>query len=130
VFSAGLPPPVVAAVLAGLDLLEKEPERLDHLRHNIRYAAKGLRELGHECQDETPIISLRVPPSMNLYDAAHQFHEAGLFVNALAYPAVPPRQQRFRISLMADHSASDIDRLLEAVQEIWWSLPNVDNGGS
>ena len=51
--------------------------------------------------------------------AAHRFHEAGLFVNAITYPAVPEHQQRFRISLMATHTRADIDRLLDCVASLW-----------
>ena len=47
-FSASLPPPVVAAVLAGLDFLRDHPERVTQLHENVAYLVKGLRAAGFE----------------------------------------------------------------------------------
>ena len=57
-FSASLSPVVVATVLAGLDVLEQEPERLWHLRQNVAYAAACLNRIGFAVQPETAIIPL------------------------------------------------------------------------
>lgn len=121
-FSASLPPTVIATVLSGLDVMEREPERLRQLWDNIAYACNGLKKLGFALDSESPIIPLIVPEGMDLREAAHRFHEAGIFVNSIEYPAVPISQQRFRVSLMATHTRQDIDRLLEVVGEIWSSL--------
>jgi glycine C-acetyltransferase len=118
-FSAALPPPVVAAVLAGLDVIESEPERISRLHENVRYAIGKLRALGLSVNTESAIIALSVPPWMNLREAAFAFHQAGIFVNAIEYPAVPVDKQRFRISVIADHTKDDIDRLAGCVETIW-----------
>jgi glycine C-acetyltransferase len=118
-FSASLPPPVIAAVLAGLDVMEAEPELLAALRENTLSAARGLRALGFEISGMTPIIPLRVPVGMNIRRMARRFHEKGIFMNMIEYPAVPVSQQRFRISLMATHMQADIDRLVSTVDSVW-----------
>ena len=118
-FSASLPPIVVAAVLAGLDVMAAEPGRLRNLHSNIRYANREFNKRGFPMQSSTPIIPLRVPVWMNIREAALRFHESGIFVNAVEYPAVPVRQQRFRISLTSDHTKSDIDRLVECAGAVW-----------
>jgi len=118
-FSASLPPVVIATVLAGLDVMEREPERAKRLHENIEYAAAALRRLGFHTPSESAIIPLRVPPGMDIRKAAKGFHERGIFVNSIEYPAVPISQQRFRISIMATHTREDIDRLVNAVQEVW-----------
>lgn len=118
-FSASLPPIVVAAVLAGLDVMEREPALRVALRANVARATRGLRKLGFEVNPAAAIIVLRVPEDMDIRRAAVRFHEAGIFVNSIEYPAVPLHEQRFRISMMATHTAADIDRLLEAVEEVW-----------
>ena len=119
VFSASLPPVVVAAVLAGLDVIEREPWLRGQVRDNIGYATEGLRRLGFEVDPPAAIIALRVPASMNIREAARRFNQAGIFVNCVEYPAVPIGEQRFRISMMATHTKADIDRLLECTAEIW-----------
>ena len=118
-FSASLPPVVIATVLAGLDLIEQEPALLTALHSNIDCLCAGLRKLGFEHRQETAIIPLRVPAGMDIRRAACGFHRRGIFVNSVEYPAVPVSQQRFRISVMATHTRSDIDTLLNAVAEVW-----------
>ncbi|MBN1447394.1 MAG: aminotransferase class I/II-fold pyridoxal phosphate-dependent enzyme [Bacteroidetes bacterium] len=118
-FSASLPPIVVAAVLAGLDIVAAEPERRERLWSNIDYAVNSLNAVGIPVRTDSAILALRVPERMNIRHAATAFHERGLFVNSIEYPAVPLREQRFRISLMATHTHEDIDRLVEATAEIW-----------
>jgi glycine C-acetyltransferase len=118
-FSASLPPVVVAAVLAGLDVLEREPERIERLRGNVRYAAAALARLGLRLAPEAAILTLRAPRGMDVRRAAARFHEAGIFLNSVEYPAVPRDEQRLRISLMASHTRGDIDRLVGRIEEIW-----------
>lgn len=119
VFSAALPPVVVAAVHAGLDVLEREPERVARLRSNVRYVAHGLRALGIRAEPEAAIIAVPAPAGMNVPAAAQHFHRMGLFVNATEFPAVPRDQPLFRISLMATHERADLDRLLDGVDVVW-----------
>ena len=118
-FSASLPPVVISAVLAGLDIIESEPGLRENLKENIKYTLTGIRKLGINADTQSAIIALRVPETMNIRKAAYKFHEMGIFVNSVEYPAVPLNQQRFRISLMANHTKKDIDRLLECIQEVW-----------
>jgi glycine C-acetyltransferase len=118
-FSASLSPVVVATVLAGLDVLEQEPERLWRLRQNVAYAAACLNRIGFAVRPETAIIPLRVPEWMDIRHASRLFHERGMFVNSIEYPAVPIAQQRFRISIMATHTGNDIERLVNAVHDVW-----------
>src|SRR5574338_502116 len=118
-FSASISPVTIASVLAGLDLLENDPSILNSLHRNIRYAAGLLNKIGFNAANETPIIPLRVPMEMNIRDAGYKFHQRGIFINSIEYPAVPVSQQRFRISITANHTKEDINKLVEVVEEIW-----------
>jgi len=128
-FSASLPPMLIAAVLAGLDVVQREPELLQRLHSNVQYASRGFREIGFAAQPQAAIIPLRVPAEMNMRRMACNLHQRGIFVNSVEYPAVPVSQQRFRVSIMATHTHDDIDRLLEAVSDVWMS-ESVDSGVS
>ncbi len=120
VFSASLPPPTLAAVLAGLDLLEAEPERHAQLLRNAKQLTEGVRALGHAVpQDDSAIVALKVPLGMDIRAAAHAFHDRDLFVNHVEYPAVATSEQRFRLSVSADHTAADIRELIEGVEAVW-----------
>lgn len=128
-FSASLPPTVIATVLAELDVIEREPELLVRLWDNVRYTETGLRNLGFELKSESAIFPLIVPVGMNIREAASRFHKAGVFVNSIEYPAVPVAQQRFRVSLMATHTREDIHRLLDVVEEVWSELAPQNTAG-
>lgn len=118
-FSASLPPMTLAAILAGLDVIEKEPELIDNLHSNILYANRILSSYGFKSNTNTPIISLIVPEWMNIRKANALIHKYGIFLNAIEYPAVPKDKQRFRISLMAQHTHEDIRKLGEILALVW-----------
>jgi len=118
-FSASLSPVVLAAVSAGMDILEQDSTLINRLRENIAYAASELNKTGFNVNPQSAIIPLKVPAWMNIRKAANKFYQMGIFMNSIEFPAVPVSQQRFRISLMASHTKNDIDRLVEAVAYIW-----------
>jgi len=118
-FSASLPPVVVASVLGCLEVLDQEPEHRLRLHGNVRYLARRLRRLGFPVDPSSPIIPLLAPLGMDLRKAAYHFHRRGIFLNAIEYPAVSASEQRFRISVMSSHTPSDLDRLLEVIEEVW-----------
>ena len=119
-FSAALPPVTIAAVLAGLDVMKNEPHLLQRLHDNVAYATRQLRRFGFTLEPQSAILALKVPPQANIRKMALQFHRAGIFINAIEFPAVPLNQQRFRISIMASHTREDIDQLVAAADKIWY----------
>jgi len=118
-FSASLPPMTLAAVNAGLDLLEKEPHLRDKLFENIGYASNLLSPFHVFQKSESAIISIIVPKWMNIRKANTLIDQQGIFLNAIEYPAVPKEMQRFRISLMAQHSRKDIEILAGVLKDIY-----------
>jgi glycine C-acetyltransferase len=118
-FSASLPPPVIATVLAGLDVIEQEPELIQKLHRNVQQLTCSLQQSGFDVRPEAAIVPLRVPRDMDIRRMGYAFHNRGIFLNSVEYPAVPVSQQRFRISLMATHTSEDIDRLVETINEVW-----------
>ena len=123
-FSASLPPMVIATVLASLDIIENDKSILKNLKDNIIYTAEGLRQLGFNCNNDTAIFPLLVPEGMSVRKASYEFHKRGIFMNSIEYPAVPLSMQRFRISIMATHTKEDIDKLVEAIAEVWSEVGN------
>lgn len=118
-FSASLPPVTIAAVLAGLDVIQNEPELRIKLHQNVEYVRDKLTKYNMIGKPVAGIISLLAPPGMNIRKAAYEFHQSGIFLNAIEYPAVPENMQRFRISIMATHTKEDLNRLVENVEKIW-----------
>jgi len=123
-FSASIPPTVVASVLAGLDVIANEPERRTQLRDNVDYLLDQLKdapEIQLTTKPEAGIIAIRVPEDMQIRKAAAWLDHRGIFLNAVEYPAVPLHEQRFRISLMCTHQRNEIDYLLHCLKELYKS---------
>ncbi|MCC5938918.1 MAG: pyridoxal phosphate-dependent aminotransferase family protein [Lunatimonas sp.] len=118
-FSASIPPPVAATVLAGLEVMEREPWLRFELLQNMAYAVGKLRHLGLYAEPQAAILTLAIPAGMDIRKAAWLLHQKGIFVNSVEYPAVPANKQRFRVSLMATHTKEDIDGLATALDEVW-----------
>ncbi len=119
VFSAALPPTTLAAVSAGIDIIEREPERREHLLDLAAYATEKLQAYGLQTPPAAAILALLVPKDMNIRLANRELHERGIFINAIEYPAVGVNKQRFRLSLTASHTRADIDRLAEELDRVW-----------
>jgi glycine C-acetyltransferase len=117
-FSANLPTPVVASVLAGLDFIDAHPERVRRLRENSRYLVEGLRKLGFDVHSDTSIIAFPVPARVPIQEMIWRLHEEGVFVNGVTFPAVPKNAQRLRISMMATFSQADLDVALAAFAKV------------
>lgn len=110
-FSAALPPVALAAVLAGLDLIEQKPELRENLLDNVKYAAQELRPLELCAEPEAAIISVKVPSWIRIRKLNYKIHRLGVFLNAIEYPAVAKDEQRLRISITTEHTKEDIDHL-------------------
>ncbi|MGE5551340.1 MAG: aminotransferase class I/II-fold pyridoxal phosphate-dependent enzyme [Bacteroidota bacterium] len=118
-FSTALPPATTASLIAALDVIAEEPEIRARLWHNIRFVTDNLKKLGFDLgKAETAIIPIIVGDQTRLMPMSREVHEAGLFINPVYYPAVPKKQDRLRISLMATLSQDDLDYSLEVLEKV------------
>jgi 7-keto-8-aminopelargonate synthetase-like enzyme len=77
--------------------------------------ANGLKSLGFDIgPSETPIIPVLIGPLEKTLVVWRTLFDAGVFTNPVVPPAVPPSQCRLRTSVMATHTAEQIDFALEA----------------
>ena len=114
IFSASLPPPVAATVIAALGVLKSEPERVERLRANARFLSRELKAAGFALHDHgTPILPIAVGDDDRAYRAAGRLEQEGVFANPVVFPAVPPGQAIVRISLMATHTEEQLRTAVE-----------------
>jgi 8-amino-7-oxononanoate synthase len=119
IFTASLPPANTAGVLAALEVLQAEPERRDALWANARRLQQGFTSLGFDIgPTETPIVPVLIGPLETTFVFWRKLYDAGVFTNPVVPPAVPPSQCRLRTSVMATHTADQIDFALEAFGRI------------
>jgi 8-amino-7-oxononanoate synthase len=115
IFSAALPAPNAAAVLAALDIIETDPTLVETLWDNADYMRAGLKELGYDTgRSNTPIIPILIREDFRTVLAWHALIEEGVYTNPVVPPGVPPNNSLLRTSYMASHRREHLDRALAA----------------
>ncbi len=130
IFSASMTPSSAASVLAAVEILKAEPERLDSLWENTHYAMNRFRELGFEIgHTQSPIIPLYIRDNNKTFMFSRLCFEAGVFINPVVSPAVPNEESLIRFSLMATHSIEQIERAIEIMYNSAVKLGILENEG-
>ncbi|ATP56407.1 8-amino-7-oxononanoate synthase [Pedobacter ginsengisoli] len=115
-FSASMPPSAVASVIAALDIIESEPERIDQLWANTNYAKKLLLEAGFDIgHTDSPIIPVYIRDNDKTFLITNILSKNGIFVNPVVSPAVPSDSSLLRFSLMATHTFEQIEEAVEKI---------------
>lgn len=119
IFSASLAPASAATVLEALNIIQEEPERIDHLWDNTHYMAKNFKEMGYDIGVScTPVIPLHVGNIMNAFGMWKRLDEEGVFINPVVQPAVPPNDNLIRTSFMSTHTKAQLDEALDKFEKI------------
>jgi 8-amino-7-oxononanoate synthase len=119
IFSASMSPANAAAVLAALDIMIKEPQRISNLWHNTDRMKRGLKSLGFDLgESASPILPVYVRDLMLTFQFCKRLEQEGVFVNPVVSPGVLPGREIIRISLMATHTDRQIDFALEKLGEV------------
>ena len=118
VFSAALPPSVVATVMASLDVIESEQWRIKAVRERIAYFVKGLNELGFDTLDtKSCVIPIIIGGGPETLELTKRLHKDGMFVSPILPPAVPVNSSRLRANVTAAHTNEDIDFALSLLKK-------------
>ena len=118
IFSASPTPAAVAAALAALDILEKEPERVKKLTDNAEYMRKGLKSKGFNVIDgRTAIVPVIVGNDELAFKMWRLLYDGGVFVNVFISPGVPEGRQMMRTSYMATHEKAHLDEIIEVFEK-------------
>jgi len=116
IFSASMTPSSAASVLAAIDIMENEPERIEHLMNITRYAREAFNAMGFDTgKSESPIIPLFIRDDLKALKLAQLLLEKGVFINPVVSPAVPKDNCLIRFSLMATHTYDQVDSAIEKI---------------
>jgi len=119
IFSASITPASTAAVIAALEIMESEPERIEHLWEVTHYAIDGFRNLGFDIGSTvTPIIPIYIRDTMKTLTLTRLLLDEGIFVNPVVAPAVSKDATLIRFSLMATHTKEQVDVALEKFSKL------------
>src|SRR6201986_145739 len=119
-FSASMPPGAVASVIAALEIIIAEPERIAKLWANTNYAKKLLLDEGFDLgPTESPILPIYVRDNEKTFMVTKYLQDAGVFVNPVVSPAVPSDSSLLRFSLMATHTFAQIEEAIDKINKVF-----------
>ncbi len=129
-FSTSLPPATIASLIKVIDILERDGTALVKKLHNNSEYFRYLLSCNHiKTRGESfiPIVPIIVGDDLLLRKIHSELNEKGLFVNAVPYPAVPKKECRLRLSIMATHTRDELEYAANEIVKIFrkYNLINV-----
>jgi glycine C-acetyltransferase len=118
-FSNALPVTVACSANQAIEILMREPQRVQKLRDNVEYARKKIKEAGFDVlSSPTAICPIIVHDTAKAIAMSKRLLELGVFVIGFGYPVVPEGHARLRVQISAAHEFGHIDRLVEALRKL------------
>ncbi len=119
IFSASLAPANTATVLAVLDVIEQEPERIERVNEIGEFMRKELRTMNFNIGDsQTPIIPIIIGDQFKTMQAWSYLFKAGVYTNVAIPPAVPTHLSLLRTSYMASHTQEQMEKVLDVFKQL------------
>lgn len=117
-FTASLPPEVIAATAAALEEMQEHPELRTQLMDNAARLHAGFVRLGlNASQRVSPVIAVTLETVEQAIPMWNRLLELGVYVNLSLPPATPDSRPLLRCSVMATHTAAQIDQALEIFRQ-------------
>jgi 7-keto-8-aminopelargonate synthetase-like enzyme len=119
IFTTALPPPIAAAALAALAIIESPQGQLlrEALMQNISSFTASLPP-PHRPGPGSAIFPIILGPDTAALQASQHLRAKGFFVQAIRPPTIPEGTARLRITLSANHNTSDVQALSSALAPI------------
>jgi glycine C-acetyltransferase len=118
-FSNALPVSVACSANKAIEILMREPQRVEKLRANVAYARRKIGEAGFDVlQSPTAICPIIVHDTAKAIAMSKRLLELGVFVIGFGYPVVPEGHARLRVQISAAHEFAHIDRLVDALKKL------------
>ena len=119
IYSAALTPPNVGSVLAALDIMIEEPERIERLIAIGERMRRDISELGFDIgQSKTPIVPIIIGEDFRAVLVWKRLYDEGLYTNLFIPPGVPMNQSLLRTSYMATHTDEQLDEILSILERV------------
>jgi 8-amino-7-oxononanoate synthase len=116
IYSTALPPPVLGAIDAALDIIPGMDAERAHVANLAERFRAGAVAIGlNTGASTTQIVPLILGAPEAALAISGRLRQAGLWATSIRPPTVPPGTARLRLAFTAAHQESDIDRLLEAL---------------
>ena len=118
-FTNALPVTVACSANKAIEVLMREPQRVQKLRDNVAYARKGISEAGYEVlESPTAICPIIVGETAKAIAMSKRLLEMGVYVIGFGYPVVPEGTARLRVQISAAHEPAHLDKLIECLTKL------------
>ena len=118
-FTASLPPGVIASTHAALETMRAEPRLRASLMRNAHRLYDGLVAMGFQTGPEAnPIVAVAMPDQETAVTFWKLLLEAGVYLNLALPPATPTNVRLLRSSVSAAHTLPQIDAALDAFADV------------
>ncbi|MDB5369998.1 MAG: 8-amino-7-oxononanoate synthase [Roseomonas sp.] len=127
-FTASLPPGVVASVSQAIEVMESQPLRRSRLHRNVRHFQGGLVAAGFDLgPSASPIASIRCPDQPTAIRFWNGLLQAGVYVNLAIGSATPEGRPLLRTSICAEHTPEQIELAIAAIRAVGTELGMTGN---
>jgi glycine C-acetyltransferase len=122
VFAANIPAGVAAGLIAAIDVIEAEPDRITRLWSNIRFLHGQLADAGFDLENtRSAILPLVVGDERRAMEMGRAVRARGLYCQTVVFPGVPLGDARLRVSVTCEHTRQDLENaagiFVEAARE-------------
>jgi len=115
-FSCNLAPALAAGLIAGLKIVENEPQLRAKLWSNVAYLRRRFAEeridIGKSTSQVMPVL---VNDDAKVFAVAEKIQDRGLYLQPVTYPAVPKHKSRLRISVSAAHAEEELETAVQVI---------------
>jgi 7-keto-8-aminopelargonate synthetase-like enzyme len=119
IFSASIPGPNAAAALAALNVMKKEPERIERVNQIADKMRREYKNIGFDIGNSvTPVIPIIIGDDILTMKTWKALIDNGVFVNPIVSPATPPGRQLLRTSYMATHTDEQLEQVLGIFEKV------------
>lgn len=119
IFTTALPAAVAVATLKSLQIVSEETWRREHLQNLVRQFREGASRIGLELlPSDSPIQPVVIGDPGRTIEFSKALEQRGMLITAIRPPTVPDGTSRLRITFTAAHQPADVERLLEALEQV------------
>jgi 7-keto-8-aminopelargonate synthetase-like enzyme len=124
-----MPPASVAGVLKALEIMQREPQRIEKLWKIVNKMKAAYENMGYKTgATESPIIPLHIGEDLVTFRMTKELGEEGVFATPIVSPAVPPGMALIRTSYSATHTEAQLDFVLEKFKKIGQKMGVIPSG--
>ena len=118
-FSNSLPPTLVCAALACLEMLSETTAHRDRLADNTRWFRRAMTEAGFKIRaGEHPIVPIMLGDARVAHQMATDLLREGIYVVGFSYPVVPKDAARIRVQISAAHEPAHLEQAVAAFTRV------------